>query len=73
MDGTAAINFNLEALKRILAGLVAMAGLANFFTSPLRGGRREASGGGCNAEETPTRQRPPPGGLATADLPSRGR
>jgi hypothetical protein len=63
MDGTAAINFNLEALKRILAGLVAMAGLANFFTSPLRGGRREASGGGCDAEETPTRRsedrRPP--------------
>jgi hypothetical protein len=28
MDGTAAINHNLEALKRILAGLVAMAGFA---------------------------------------------
>jgi hypothetical protein len=28
MDGTAAINHNLEALRRILAGLVAMAGLA---------------------------------------------
>src|SRR5687767_5750348 len=28
MDGTAAINNNLEALKRILTGLVAMAGLA---------------------------------------------
>jgi hypothetical protein len=28
MDGTAAINHNLEALKRILAGLVAMAGLS---------------------------------------------
>ena len=26
MDGTAAISDNLEALKRILAGLVAMAG-----------------------------------------------
>jgi hypothetical protein len=34
MDGTAAINHNLEALKRILAGLVAMAGLANSFTLP---------------------------------------
>jgi hypothetical protein len=29
MDGTAAISSNLEALKRILAGLVAMAGLGN--------------------------------------------
>lgn len=28
MDGTAAISGNLEALKRILAGLAAMAGLA---------------------------------------------
>ena len=28
MDGTAAINHNLEALKRILAGLVSMAGLS---------------------------------------------
>ena len=29
MDGTAAISDNLEALKRILAGLLAMAGLGN--------------------------------------------
>ena len=66
MDGTAAINHNREALKRILSGLVAMAGLADALTSPLRGGRREASGGGCDAEETPTRRsddrRPPPRG-----------
>jgi hypothetical protein len=34
MDGTAAIQSNLEALKRILAGLVAMAGLGS---SPLSG------------------------------------
>jgi len=64
MDGTAAIQTNLEALKRILAGLFAMAGLgAGAFTSPLRGGRREASGGGSDAEEPPTRRsddrRPP--------------
>lgn len=63
MDGTAAINHNLEALKRILAGLVAMAGLGNALTSPLWGGRREASGGGRGAENTPTRRsddrRPP--------------
>jgi hypothetical protein len=34
MDGTAAIHFNLEALNRILAGLVGMAGLHGAFTSP---------------------------------------
>jgi hypothetical protein len=33
MDGTAAINHNLEALKRILAGLVAMAGLGGLSSS----------------------------------------
>jgi len=64
MDGTLAINNNLQALKRILASLVAMAGLgAEALTSPLWGGRREASGGGCGAEDTPTRwsddHRPP--------------
>ena len=63
MDGTAAIQNNLEALKRILTGLVAMAGLAGALTSPLWGGRREASGGGSDAEDTPTRwsddHRPP--------------
>jgi hypothetical protein len=43
MDGTAAISSNLEALKRILAGLCAMAGMsANALTSPLRGGRRSS-------------------------------
>lgn len=43
MDGTAAIQNNLEALKRILAGLFAMAGLgANAVTSPLWGGRRSS-------------------------------
>jgi hypothetical protein len=36
MDGTAAINHNLEALKRILAGLVAMAGMIGQ-SPPLRG------------------------------------
>ncbi|MCV3242840.1 hypothetical protein [Mesorhizobium sp. ZC-5] len=46
MDWTAAIEKNREALKRILAALVAMAGLAGAdpgFPSPLRGGVR---GGG---------------------------
>jgi hypothetical protein len=43
MDGTAAINFNLEALKRILAGLVSMAGLAGALTSPLCGLRGRSS------------------------------
>jgi hypothetical protein len=61
MDGTTAISDNLEALKRVLAGLVSMARLAGAVTSPLRGGRREASGSG--AENTPTRRsddrRPP--------------
>ncbi|MEP9388665.1 hypothetical protein [Mesorhizobium sp. KR9-304] len=44
MDGTVAINHNLEALRRILAGLIGMAGLAGgaAFTSPLRGGRRSS-------------------------------
>ena len=59
MDGTAAIQTNIEALKRILAGLFAMAGLGAL-TSPqhlgTRGGRREASGGGRDAEHTPTRR-----------------
>jgi hypothetical protein len=66
MEGTAAIQFNLEALRRILASMVAMAGLGDAaLTSPQApgtgGGRREASG--SDAEETPTRQsgdcRPP--------------
>jgi hypothetical protein len=41
MDCSAAIEMNRVALKRILAMLVAMAGLGDAaFTSPLRGGRR---------------------------------
>ena len=44
MDWTLAIERNGKALKRILAMLVAIAGGAGL-TSPLRGGRREASGG----------------------------
>jgi hypothetical protein len=93
MDGTAAINLNLEALKRILAGLVAMAGCA--LTSPLCGLRGRSSDrasgsivgqegrGDCAAIGDPGKiheasggdmlKRPPPGGLTTADLPSRGR
>ncbi len=65
MDWNAAIEKNREALKRIVAMLVAMAGLggAAAFTSPLRGGRREASDGGDAEITTPTRQsddcRPP--------------
>jgi hypothetical protein len=63
MDWNLAIERNREALKRILAMLVAMAELANSFTSPLWGGRREASGGGLDLTNTPTRQsgdcRPP--------------
>ncbi|HEY6632798.1 MAG TPA: hypothetical protein VIZ90_15205 [Rhizobiaceae bacterium] len=74
MDGTAAIQSNLEALKRILAGLLAMAGLgADALTSPqdpgTGGGRRDASGGGSDAGETPTRRpddrRPPLKGEVT--------
>ncbi|MEW9838604.1 hypothetical protein, partial [Mesorhizobium marinum] len=65
MDWNLAIERNREALKRVLAALVAMAEVAGgaAFTSPLWGGRREASGGGCGAAIAPTRQsddrRPP--------------
>src|SRR5687768_3877966 len=64
MDWSAAVEKNHWALKRILAMLVAMAGLdASALTSPLGGGRREASGGGGDAADTPTRRsddrRPP--------------
>jgi hypothetical protein len=57
MDWNAAIDKNREALKRVLAMLVGMAGLAGAaaFTSPLWGGRREASGGGEDLPTTPTR------------------
>jgi hypothetical protein len=55
-----AIERNRQALLRILASLVAMAGLAGTtaFTSP---------------QGPAPRQSPPPGGLTTADLPTRGR
>lgn len=43
MDGTLAINNNLNALKRILAGLVAMAGLGSL-SSPLAGFEARSSG-----------------------------
>jgi len=64
MDWNAAIEKNREALKRVLAMLVALAGLdASALTSPLWGGRREASGGGSDAADAPTRRsddrRPP--------------
>jgi hypothetical protein len=52
MDWNLAIERNREALKRILAALVAMAGGAAF-TSPLWGGRREASGGGLRPRHYP--------------------
>src|SRR5690606_22530741 len=69
MDGSAAIEQNRLALKRITLSLMAMAGLAGSapFTSPqgqeTRGGGREASAGGCELPITPTRRsgdrRPP--------------
>ena len=49
MDGTAAIYSNLEALKRILAGLVAMAGLG-CLSSPLAGEDGSARRGNVSAE-----------------------
>jgi hypothetical protein len=55
MDWNAAIERNGQALKRVLAMLVAMAGLGAGFTSPLWGDRREASGGGNDRSTTPTR------------------
>ena len=74
MDWNLATERNHWALKRIVAMLVAMAGLANSFTSPLRGGRREASGGGCGAAITPTRRsddrRPPHKGEVRAAPPA---
>ena len=75
MDWNLAIEKNHWALKRILAMLVAMAGLAGgaAFTSPLWGGRREASGGGCDPTITPTRRsdarQPPLKGEVTFTLP----
>ncbi|HEV7255079.1 MAG TPA: hypothetical protein VGN97_18490 [Mesorhizobium sp.] len=57
MDWNYAIERNRDALKRVLAALVAMAGLVEVsaLTSPLWGGRRDASGGGENLPTTPTR------------------
>jgi hypothetical protein len=49
MDGTAAISNNLEALKRILAGLVSMAGLG-CLSSPLAGEDGSARRGNLSAE-----------------------
>ena len=54
MDWDFAMTRNRAALKRIVAMLAAMAGLGAF-TSPLWGGRREASGGGSDVAGTPTR------------------
>ena len=45
MDWDVAVEKNLEALKRIVAALVAMAGFDAAFTSSLQGGQRAASGG----------------------------
>jgi hypothetical protein len=74
MDWDKAIERNHEALKRVLAMLVAMAGLTGgaAFTSPLRGGRREASGGGDDPAITPTRRsddrRPPHKGEVKSEI-----
>ena len=46
LDGSAAIEMNRQALKRILASMIAMAGLAGRLPSPLWGGRTEGPGGG---------------------------
>ncbi|MBS3647046.1 hypothetical protein KEU06_00200 [Pseudaminobacter sp. 19-2017] len=77
MDGSAAIERNRQWLKRIVTTLLAMAGLDGeaAFTSPLWGGRREASGGGRDAENTPTPRsdgrRPPHKGEVKLILPRR--
>ena len=54
MDWQAAIERNRMALEKVLAGLIALAGLAvpTGFTSPLREGRREAPGGDCGLTAT---------------------
>ena len=81
MDGTAAIHNNLEALKRILAGLVAMAGIEP--PSPPPCGRADAFelGEAAVIAKQPDPEKyaklgggcdaanTPPGGLTTADLP----
>ena len=53
MDWTSVVEWNAKRLRRILAMLVAMAGLSAPPTSPLWGGRREASGGGSSLPVTP--------------------
>jgi hypothetical protein len=57
MDGTLAINNNLQALKRILAGLVGMAGLAIGQSPPLRG-RCPAGQRGVGPESATDIERP---------------
>ena len=53
MDWDRVVEGNAKRLRRILATLVAMAGLSATLTSPLWGGRREASGGGSSLPVTP--------------------
>ena len=53
MDWERVVEGNAKRLQRILAMLVAMAGLSAPPTSPLWGGRREASGGGSSLPVTP--------------------
>ena len=63
MDWNAAVEKNREALKQILAMLVAMAGLAGdaAFTSPLREGRRSSDRrAGVLAGPSPDASRRPP-------------
>ena len=78
MDWQRTVEWNAKRLQRILAMLVAMAGLDATFTSPQGqgtwGGRREASGGGCDLDNTPTRRsddrRPPLKGEVRALAPA---
>ena len=67
MDWNLATERNHWALKRIVAMLVAMAGLANSFTSPLRGGRRSSD------RRVGVIAAPQPHPTLRVDLPSRGR
>ena len=74
MDWSAAVEKNREALKRILAMLVAMAGLGDAaFTSPLRGGRRSPDRrvGVIEAPQPPpdASRRPPLKGEVALTLP----
>lgn len=69
MDWDLAIEKNRAALMRVLAMLVAMAGLAGgeAFTSPLRGGRRSPD------RRVGVSLAPRPHPTLRVDLPSRGR